>query len=221
MTFPGVELAESKRIQKRDRASTHRKDVADDAADAGRRALIGLDERRMIVRLDLENRRRVPHRCQRRLHSHRALENLRPLGRERLEVHSRALVAAVLRPHDRKNAELGQVWLAPERPDDRFDIRPAVRPWRSRTGLSIIRVISRIRTHERAYRSPGRADLRFAQTSGFSANTADSNITRPSELAEQPIRRLVLDAASGPRCCEPHCKDLRSLPSTRWGSQRL
>jgi hypothetical protein len=50
-----VERTESQRVEKRDRARTHREDVADDAADAGRRALIRLDERRMIVRLDLED----------------------------------------------------------------------------------------------------------------------------------------------------------------------
>ena len=50
----GVERAEAERVHHRDRARAHREDVADDAADAGRRALVGLDVRRVVVRLDLE-----------------------------------------------------------------------------------------------------------------------------------------------------------------------
>ena len=51
-----VERAEAQRVQQRDRPRAHREDVADDAADAGGRALIRLDERRMVVRFDLEDR---------------------------------------------------------------------------------------------------------------------------------------------------------------------
>ena len=50
-----VERAEAQRVQQRDRPRAHREDVADDAADAGGRALIRLDERRVVVRLDLED----------------------------------------------------------------------------------------------------------------------------------------------------------------------
>ena len=46
--------AEAQRVHHRDRAGAHGEDVADDAADAGRRALVGLDEARVVVRLDLE-----------------------------------------------------------------------------------------------------------------------------------------------------------------------
>ena len=41
-----VERPEAQRVQQRDRPRAHREDVADDAADAGRRALVRLDERR-------------------------------------------------------------------------------------------------------------------------------------------------------------------------------
>ena len=51
-----VERSETQGVQQRDRPRAHREDVADDAADAGRGALIRLDERRVIVRLDLEDR---------------------------------------------------------------------------------------------------------------------------------------------------------------------
>ena len=48
--------AEPQRVEERDGPGAHREDVADDAADARRGALVGLDERRMVVRLDLEDR---------------------------------------------------------------------------------------------------------------------------------------------------------------------
>ncbi len=51
-----VEAAEAQRVEDRDRARAHREDVAQDAADARRRALERLDERRMVVALDLEDR---------------------------------------------------------------------------------------------------------------------------------------------------------------------
>ena len=49
--------AEAQRIHHGDRAGAHREDVADDAADAGRRALVGLHEGGVVVRLDLEGDR--------------------------------------------------------------------------------------------------------------------------------------------------------------------
>src|SRR5207237_541801 len=52
-----VDRAEAQRIQIRDRARAHREDVAQDASDAGGRALERLDEGRMIVTLDLEDDR--------------------------------------------------------------------------------------------------------------------------------------------------------------------
>ena len=53
----GVGGAEAQLIHHRDRPSSHRHDVAHDAADTGGRALIGLDERRVVVGLDLEGHR--------------------------------------------------------------------------------------------------------------------------------------------------------------------
>ena len=51
--------AEAQRVHHRDRAGAHGEDVADDAADAGGRALVRLDEARVVVRLDLEGHREV------------------------------------------------------------------------------------------------------------------------------------------------------------------
>ncbi len=50
----GVSSTEPKLIHDGDRTSTHGHDVADDAADTGRRTLVGLDVRRVVVALDLE-----------------------------------------------------------------------------------------------------------------------------------------------------------------------
>ena len=53
----GVGRAEPERVHHRDRARAHRQDVADDAADAGGRALVGLHVGRVVVRFDLEGDR--------------------------------------------------------------------------------------------------------------------------------------------------------------------
>ncbi len=52
-----VGRAEAQRVHDGDRAGAHGDDVADDAADAGGRALVGLDVGRVVVRLDLEGDR--------------------------------------------------------------------------------------------------------------------------------------------------------------------
>ena len=109
-----VERSEAQRVQQPDRPRAHREDVADDAADAGGRALIGLDERRMVVRLDLEDRAQPVADVDRAGVLARALHDARPGRRQRLQVHARALVAAVLGPHHREQPELEQVGLAAE-----------------------------------------------------------------------------------------------------------
>ena len=113
-----VQGSEPERIQQRDRPRAHREDVADDAADAGRRALVRFDERRMVVRLDLEDRRQAVADVDRAGVLARPLQHLRPFGRQRFQVHARALVAAVLGPHHREDPELGQVRLTTEKPHD-------------------------------------------------------------------------------------------------------
>ena len=53
-----------------------------------------------------------------------------PVGRQRLQVDARALVAAVLRPHHREDAELGEVGSRPSDATMR-SYSSGVRPWRS------------------------------------------------------------------------------------------
>ncbi len=103
-----VHRAEAQRVEQRDRPRTHREDVADDPAHTGGRSLIGLDEGRMIVRLDLE------HGCEAAADIHRAgvlsrtLQHAGAPRRQLLQVNPRALVAAVLGPHHGKNTQLRQ-----------------------------------------------------------------------------------------------------------------
>ena len=73
-----VERAEAQRVERGDRARAHREDVAQDPADARRRALARLDERRVVVALDLEDDREpVADRDDARVLA-RALQHLRP-----------------------------------------------------------------------------------------------------------------------------------------------
>ena len=111
---PGFERPEAERVEQSDGPRAHRENVADDATHARGRALIRLDERRVIVRLDFEDRRQAIADVDGAGVFTWPLEHLRPVARQRLQVHAGALVAAVLRPHHREDAELGRVRLAAE-----------------------------------------------------------------------------------------------------------
>ena len=50
-----IGASEAQRVQPGDGPCAHREDVAEDAAHARRRALVGLDEARVVVRLHLED----------------------------------------------------------------------------------------------------------------------------------------------------------------------
>ena len=108
----GVERAEAERVHHGDRPGPHREDVADDAADAGRGALVGLDVRRVVVRLDLERDRvavadvddaGVLADAGHQLRAHLVGDLLAELA----QVHLGGLVGAVLAPHHRVHRELG------------------------------------------------------------------------------------------------------------------
>ena len=79
-----VEGAEAKRVEHRDRTRAHRENVAKNSADSGRRSLIRLDRRRMIVRLDLERHREaVADRYHAGVFA-RTLQHVRRFGRQRV-----------------------------------------------------------------------------------------------------------------------------------------
>ena len=104
------DLAEAQRVHDRDRASAHGQDVAHDAADARRGALVRLDIGRVVVRLDLEGDRpaltRVDH-TRVLAHADKQRVGLRCLLAELLQVHFGRLVRAVLAPHHAVDRELG------------------------------------------------------------------------------------------------------------------
>jgi hypothetical protein len=93
-----LQRTEAQRVQQRDRPAPHREDVADDPADAGGRALVRLDEGRMVVRLDLEDRREAAADVDRAGVLARPCSTaLAPFVGSFFEVDPRALVAAVPR----------------------------------------------------------------------------------------------------------------------------
>ena len=110
--------AERQRIEAGDRPRAHGEDVAQNAADAGGRALIGLDEARMVVALHLEHDG-LPvadiddARILARPHQHP-----RRLGRQPAQMDARRLVGTVLVPHRREDAEFGEARLAPDQLED-------------------------------------------------------------------------------------------------------
>ena len=93
-----LEPPEPQRVQDGDRPRTHREDVAQDAADARRGALHRLDRARVVVRFHLERQAPPLADVDDAGVLARALQHLRPLGRESPQQRPRVLVAAVLAP---------------------------------------------------------------------------------------------------------------------------
>jgi hypothetical protein len=114
-----VDRAEAQLVHDSDRAGAHRDDVADDSADAGRRALERLDVARVVVRLDLEGHRPaladVDHTGVLAHADHEAgLHLVGDLLAELAEVDLARLVRAVLRPHHRVHRQLAARGAPPE-----------------------------------------------------------------------------------------------------------
>ena len=118
-----VERAEPQRVHQRDGAGAHREDVAEDAADACRRPLVGLDGRGVVVALDAErDRQPVAHV------DHAGVlpgpdHHVAALGGQAAQVDAARLVGAVLGPHDRIH---GQFEVVRGTPEDAFDGRSLV-----------------------------------------------------------------------------------------------
>ncbi len=101
-------IAERQRVEAGDRPRAHGEHVAQDAADAGGGALIGLDIARVVVALHLEHASQAVADVDDAGVLARALDHPRALGRQRAQMDLGRLVRAVLVPHRRKDAELGQ-----------------------------------------------------------------------------------------------------------------
>ena len=105
-------IAEAQRVHVGDGARAHGEHVAQDAAHAGRRALIGFDEAGVVVAFHLEDDGVAVADVDDAGVLARAADHPRRLGRQGLQPLLRRLVRAVLGPHDREDAQLGQVRLA-------------------------------------------------------------------------------------------------------------
>lgn len=106
----GVGRTEPQLVHHRDRSGAHRHDVADDAADAGGRTLVGLDVGRVVVRFDLEGDgpavADVDDACVLADTGEHARAHLLGGGLpEVAQVHLGGLVGAVLTPHHRVHRE--------------------------------------------------------------------------------------------------------------------
>ena len=123
-----VGRAEAQRVEVGDGARAHGEHVAHDAADAGRRALVGLDVARVVVALHLEDDAVAVAEVDDAGVLAGALDHLRARRRQRLQPDARGLIGAVLAPHDREDAELGEARLAAEDLQKPLRTRPRVSP---------------------------------------------------------------------------------------------
>ena len=106
---------EAERIHDGERPRAHGEDVAQNAADAGGRALKRLDVAGVIVALDLEGAGpAVAHVDDAGVFA-RPLDDAVALGGQTLEMDAAGLVGAVLAPHHAVDAEFGERWHAAER----------------------------------------------------------------------------------------------------------
>ena len=110
--------AEAQPVEQRDRSRAHRRDVAQDPADAGRGALERLHRGGVVVALDLEGDGEPVAEVEHAGVLAGALEHARALARQPPQQQGGVLVAAVLRPHQREDRELEVVRLALEQRDD-------------------------------------------------------------------------------------------------------
>ena len=119
---PVGERAEAQRVHQRHRARAHGEDVPQDAADAGSRALVRLDEGGMVVGLHLEHRGQPVADLDGAGVLARPFEDAGRLGGEAGQVPAGRPVGAVLRPHGGEHAEFGGVRRAPEAGLDRAEV---------------------------------------------------------------------------------------------------
>ena len=111
-------LAERDRVEAGDRPRAHGEHVAQDAADAGGRTLIRLDEARVVVALHLEHAGKPVADVDDAGILARSLDYPGRLGRQGAQMHLRGLVRAMLVPHRREDAELGDGRLAADQLED-------------------------------------------------------------------------------------------------------
>ena len=97
-------------VERRDWPRAHGEDVAQNAANARRRTLIGFDIGRVVVALHLEHTGLAIANINHAGIFARALDDLVTLGREFPQMQARGFVGTMLGPHDRENTQLVHIW---------------------------------------------------------------------------------------------------------------
>src|ERR1700682_3674807 len=100
--------AKTEKVQARDGARAHGKNVAQNSANAGRRALKWLDEGGVVVALHLEGAGEPIADVDYPSVFARPLDDPWRLGWEFAQMNPRRFIGAMLVPHRRENAELGE-----------------------------------------------------------------------------------------------------------------
>ena len=109
--------AEAQEVERGDGPCAHGEDVAQNAADPGRRALIGLNKRGMVVALHLEHADFAIADVDHTSILARPVNDVRAFGRQFAQVEARRLVGTMLVPHRRDDAEFSKS----RRPADQRD----------------------------------------------------------------------------------------------------
>ena len=110
----GRDRAKAERIENGDRTRAHGENVAQDAANAGGRALEGFNVTGMIVRFDFEGSDKAIADVHNAGVFARTLHDEFAARGEALQVYFARFVGAVLAPHHGENAEFGDVGIAAE-----------------------------------------------------------------------------------------------------------
>ena len=185
------EVAEAQRVQAGQRPRAHREDVAEDAADPGRRAPVGLDVRGVVVALDLEDSGLPVANVDHAGVLARPVEHPGRLRRQRGEMPLARLVGAVLGPHHREDPELGIGRRALEQVEDALPLcngEPVLaRELERDVG------VAHARQHRRKERSRGAPSVLPSRGStacsgcGISPSTLPSSFATPAIASTEPL----------------------------------
>src|SRR5829696_1951568 len=113
-----IGMAEAQEIQRRDGTRAHGEDVAQDPAYPGRRALVRFDIRGVVVALHLEHAGKPVADVDHAGILARALDDPWRIGGKPAQMEAGRFVGAVLVPHRRDDAELGQGRRAADEADE-------------------------------------------------------------------------------------------------------
>ena len=202
-TVAGVfERAEAQRVEQRDRLRAHRKDVTHDPTDAGRRALVGLDRARVVVRFDLHHGHPAVADVDRaRVFVAKRREDSFALRREVVEERAGVLVAAVLAPERADHAQLDIGRAAVEQLAGAAVLVAAQRDLRQRlvVGLGLARVRvgrrvghaqpqrSMIERHSRLPSSPPSSGSETRSGWGIMPSTLPAGLITPAMSWAEPL----------------------------------